>query len=297
MKNIILVMLSCVLLMTACNKQNENTMVNVRIDFSGLSISTEAMKTSDQDANGAAVKRIVLSIYDMNDNLIDSYTQNKDTDPTTFGQAITIRIPVGSYKFVAVAHNVAETTDAAATINSATEVSLGALTKLTPTYTKVQEVTIAGNTSQSVVVDFGTRRNALFSVHITDVTPDDVQKLQLIANPTGSDYTNLLVNPATGLAASSWRYSKTYALSEIGLTTFTGTDFGVPLMLTAATQSLTVTINALASDNSVLYTRTLTSVPFQQAHRTLATGTFFSSNSSSSFVFDITQTTDDISLD
>lgn len=73
--------------------------------------------------------------------------------------------------------------------------------------------------------------------------------------------------------------------------------FNVPLMLTATTQTLDVTINALSATDEVLYTRTLPNVPFQQGHKTLAKGTFFSPGVTSTLTFDITMVNDTISLD
>lgn len=299
-----LIALISVVFVTSCknNDQLPSQMVDVTVSFSGIDIQVtpedapmRMPAASDKDADQASVKRIALSVYDSNGSLIASSSQNKDVDATGFG-AISLRIPIGSYKFVAVAHTVAATDDPVATINSVSSVSLGSAIVGNPTYMTVQDVTISGNTTQSVTVDMGTRKNATFTVKVTDATPADVKSLNVIISPASTLYTDLEVDPATGFAKSQWQFNKTATLTE-SITTFTNQKMATPLMLTAATQNLDVTINALDASGQVLYTRTLQNVPFQQGHKTLATGTFFSPDATSSFSFDVTEIVDNISLD
>ena len=295
-----------VVMFFSCKTTNEpaGQMVDVIVDLSGVDIQitpedalSRMPAASDKDASGAKVKRIELSVFDLNDSLITSVTQNQDVDAANFGQPIKFRLPVGSYKFVAVAHTVAATSDPVATINSTTEFSLGAAIVGNPTYAIVQDVTISGNTTQNVTIDMGTRKNATFAVKFTDDNPSDVAKIQIVVSPTPTAYTDLKVNPSTGLAVSQWKYEKTFVISALGITTVKNCGFNVPLMLTAANQTLDATINALSATDEVLYTRTLQNVTLQQGHKTLATGTFFSPEATSTFIFDITEITDNISLD
>lgn len=294
-------LLSC----KATNEPKNAQYVDVTVSLAGLDIQItpedaprRAPMESDQNATQAKVKRIALNIYDLNGTLIQSETQNYDVDADNFGNAMTFRLAAGSYKFVAVAHAVADATDPVATINSVSEISFGATTVANPTYTTVQDVTISGNTTQSVVIDMGTRKNSSFAIALTDANPAEVAKLQVIASPASTAYTNLVVNPATGLATSQWKYEKTWVFAQLNNFTNTmGKNFTLPLMLTATTQTLDFTINALSATDEVLFTRTLTNVTVQQAHKTMATGTFFSPETTSSFVFDITEIVDNISLD
>ena len=101
----------------------------------------------------------------------------------------------------------------------------------------------------------------------------------------------------TGFAAVQWKYEKSFDLEASNIPTTKGGTFNVSLMLTAASQTLDVTINALSATDEVLYTRTLQNVPFQQGHKTLATGSFFSPEMTGTFTFDVTEITDNISLD
>lgn len=300
-KNLFLTFLALVAFLVSCSKDNQPTdcMVDVTVSLNGLDITiTPEDAKSGNDAQAAGVKRIALSVYDLSGNLIADTIQNKDVDATGFGNPITMRLPVGSYKFVAVAHTVASSADPVATINSASSVSFGSAIVGNPTYTTVQDVTITGNTTQAIQIDMGTRKNATFVVKFADANPDAVAKLQFIISPNSTAYSDLVVNPSTGLTATQWKYEKYFVFANLpGFTTTQGKIFALPLMLTAANQQLDVTINALSTTDAVLYTRTLSNVPFQQAHKTLATGTFFSPDATSTFTFNLTETIDTISLD
>lgn len=277
-------------------------MVDVTISFSGIDIQVipenapmRIPAANDKDVTQAKVKRIALSVYDATTgNLISLSVQNLNVDATDFG-TITMRIPVGSYKFVAVA-DTSTSTASVASINSVSEVSFGSVLVNNPTYTTVQDVTISGNTTQMVTIEMGTRKNAAFAIKITDATPDVVDSLEVKIAPASSVYTNLLVNPATGFATSQWQYRKIVDKTT-AKGSFSNKNMNITLMLTAVSQQLDVVVNAKNSNNEILFTRTLQNVPFQQGHRTVATGTFFSPEVSSSFTFDITQSSDTISLD
>lgn len=79
-------------------------MVDVNVVLSGIDIQatpedapSRIPAASDNNATQAGVKRIALSVFDLNGTLITSATQNKDADASNFGQPITFRIPIGSY--------------------------------------------------------------------------------------------------------------------------------------------------------------------------------------------------------
>lgn len=301
----IFALLALALLLSSChdsfseNQTNEPEQLHdVTVSLAGINISKESYtRASDKSATEAGVKRIALSVFDLNGTLITSVTQDQHADAANFGQPMTFRLPVGSYKFVAVAHGASSASIPVATINSVTEYSRSTERVSNPTYSTVQDVTVSGNTTQSVIINMGTRKNASFGAWFTDANPSDVKKIQLIVAPESAAYTDLKVNPSTGYAASQWKYTKTYDMVAENIPGTRNGIFNVPLMLTATTQTLDVTINALSETDEVLYTRTLPNVTFQQGHRVLAKGTFFSPEATGSFTFDITEINDTISLD
>lgn len=284
------------------NQPNNGQMVDVTVSFAGIDVQvtpedapSRLPAESDKTTTQAKIKRIALSVYNMNGNLISSASQNKNVDATNFG-TISMRIPVGAYTFVAVA-DTSTSTAAVATINAVSEVSFGTALVCNPTYTTSQIVNIAGNTTQAVTIDMGTRKNATFTASFTDDNPSEVTKMQIIISPDSAAYTDLKVNPSTGLTAAQWKYVKTVDLSTLPITTVKNSKFNLPFMLSSASKTLDVTINAMNATDEVLYTRTLTGVTFQQGHLTLATGTFFSPEGTNTFTFDVTEIIDYISLD
>lgn len=301
-----LLLISIVALFFSCKTSNEpaGQMVDVTVVLSGIDIQvtpedapSRMPAASDKGPSDAKVKRIALSVFDLNGNLITSATKNKDVDADNFDQPMTFRLPVGSYKFVAVAHGASSALVPVATINSSTEFSIGSEKVSGSTYSTVKDVTISGNTTQAVTIDMGTRKNATFGAKFTDDNPSDVKKIHIIVSPTSNAYSDLKVNPSTGFAASQWKYEYDFDLDASNISTTKGGTFNVSLMLTAASQTLDVIVNALSATNDTLYTRTLQNVPLQQGHKTLATGTFFSPEVTGTFTFDITQVNDTISLD
>ena len=122
--------LAMALLLSSCydsfseNQTNEPEQLHdVTMSLAGINISKELYTRAS--ATEAGVKRIALSVFDLNGTLITSATQNQDVDASNFGQPVTFRLPVGTYKFVAVAHGASSASVPVASINSVTEFSLG----------------------------------------------------------------------------------------------------------------------------------------------------------------------------
>ena len=202
---------------------------------------------------------------------------------------------MGEYTFVVVAHCGIEDSDPAAVIASATSATFNQNT-FPYLFTKVESVTISGNTSQTVQINMGRRKSSSFQVKITDPTPEDVASLQLIVSPTQSIPTAYSINPTTGFAPSDWKYQKTFPRSHYADNTFSNHTIALGILLTDTEQQLDVTINAFDADGGVLYTRTKTGVTFRQASTTRAQGTFFSSTADGSLIFDTTEGYIDITI-
>lgn len=285
------------LFLTSCQQTDHDlacNLVDVTVTLSSLDITTTPLsRASDKTASEAKVTNIALIVLDNSGNTVATVAQTSTDEG--FG-TISIKLPVGSYTFVAVAND----QNASSDITSAT---LATSPENVIIYSCVKSVTISGNTTQGVTLDMGKRKTSAFKVKITDTTPDDVDAIQFIISPSASSPTFLTFSPTTGLAPSTWKYEKTYAKAAYNLTTFTNKTVAYNFLLTAAETQLDVTINALSSEDptthqrTTLYTRTLTGVTFRQACSTTATGTFFSATSSASFLFDTTLDNNNISLD
>lgn len=287
-------LVAAAMLLVSCQKdKNSQQLVDVKVSFSGMEITSTEDDT--KAVSETSVTRIVLSVFDASGNAVYTKAQDKDTNLTAFGN-ISCRIPVGTYSFVAVAYK-AKTSTPALTITSPTLASFGAINTPVPTYSTVQSETISGNTTQTVTVAMGKRDNALFKINITDATPSDVESIRITLNPSASAYTDLTLNPTTGLTPSANKYTDTWSKTTEGWTTFTGHTLPLGLLLASNPQQIDILIEALASDNTVLYSRTLSNVSFQPAHRVTATGTLFSPVVGTGFTFDNSVDDDNIPLD
>lgn len=268
--------------------EEQQAFCEVTVTIGGLDVTTEPMTRAT--AADAKVTHITLTAFDANGT--EAFTLTQTSADTDFG-TLTAKVPVGEYTFVAVAHKSPEG-GPAATITSLTQANVTGYTDLL-TYTCAQDVSITGNSSQSVNLSMGRRKNATLTLKITDPTPAEVTTLQMIVSPTATALPDAVTfNPATGFATSTWRYERTITKDN---GTFTGTTYGLPILLADTEQQLDVIFNALDAQGNVLYTRTKTGLLFQQAAYTKVSGTFFSSATSGAFDFDTSIDNIPVSLD
>lgn len=281
---------------TSCNKSDlnndletidPNQWIDVSVEFSGFDIIVSDSRSSDKTALQANINTISLLVLDNNGNTVTSVEQSSTSED--FG-TMSMQLRAGIYTFIAVANQ-----GSAATITSATTASIVYGNPYIYSCVK-SNVTVSGSGHSSVTMLMGPRRNATFLLRITDATPSDVESIHVIVSPSAEVPATLPFNPATGLTNANYKYERTVSKSTLELTTLTNMTFGCPLMLTSAQQNLSVKIDALSATDQVLYTRTLTSVPFEQGKTTTASGPFFSTTMSSGFLFDTSMENTDIDL-
>lgn len=272
------------------NVDPNNQLVDVTVSFTGLEITQSESRASDKTASEAGVKNVVLKAFDSNGTAVATFVQAAGNEG--FGN-LSLKLAVGKYAFVAVANGGSN----APTLTSATSASLSETSNPTLYTCVMSDVTISGNSSQTVNMDMGKKKNAQFRIKITDGTPADVKAIQLVVNPSASAPTALAFSPATGLASTDYKYERNIALADYNISSLTNVVIGNNLLLTAAEQQISVTINALSASNEVLYTRTLEDVPFKQSQTTTATGTFFSAGTTGAFSFDTTMEDNEVNLD
>ena len=288
-------------ILSACssesNSVDENGLVPVQVTFSGLDVSVvpdgSRGLTTRATVSEAKVDRIALKIFDASGKK-EIYSVVKDNpNEEGFGK-VKCLLHIGTYKFVAVAHKAKTAESKAAVITSPTEATLGEANVPSCLYSKVTDVTVSGNTTQSVNIEFGKRITSSFELNVTDDYPDEIENVEIILNPSKDQAANpYAFNPSTGCAASALTYNASFNRKSFSVTSFTGKTLSISLFLTAEEQKMNVTINMKNSDGITLYTRTLNDVTFRQHTSTIAKGTFFSSQVSGSFTFD---TTDDTSI-
>lgn len=288
-------------ILSACslesNSVDDNVLVPVQVTFSGLDVSVvpdgSRGSVTRATVSEAKVDRIAFKVFDASGKNVYYSVVKEDPKAEDFGM-VKCLLHVGTYKFVAVAHKAKTAESKAAVITSPTEATLGEANVPSLVYSKVTDVTVSGNTTQSVNIEFGKRITSSFDLIVTDTYPNEIETVEIILNPSKDQAANPYVfDPSTGFAANALAYSVSLNRKSFSISSFTGKTLTASLFLTAKEQKMNVTINMKKSDGITLYTRTLNDVTFHPHTSTIAKGTFFSSQVSGSFTFD---TTDDTSI-
>lgn len=297
-----LLLLSLVALFSCSSDEDATTATElepttVNVTFTGLDISI----TPDQKANSplrvsatqSGVTRIAFKVFDATGKVVYSEAKNVGSD-NDFDHVV-CPLHVGKYTFVAVAHKSKLLDSPVATVTSADESLLTESYVPKFVFAKTMDVTVAGNTTQNVTMEFGKRITTSFNLKVKDDYPDEVTKVRLTANSSKLKATPpFAFSPATGFAPSDLCYTNTITRAENKLTSFTGKDLGLNFFLTADEQKMDIIIDMLNDNDEVLYTRTLSNLTFRRHSTTCATGTFFTASVTTTFDFD---TKDDTNID
>lgn len=297
-----LLLLSLVALFSCSSDEDATTATElepttVNVTFTGLDISI----TPDQKANSplrasatqSGVTRIAFKVFDATGKVV--YSEDKNVGSDNDFDHVVCPLHVGKYTFVAVAHKSKLLDSPVATVTSADESLLTESYVPKFVFAKTMDVTVAGNTTQNVTMEFGKRITTSFNLKVKDDYPDEVTKVRLTANSSKPKAkTPFAFSPATGFAPSDLCYTNTITRAENKLTSFTGKDLGLNFFLTADEQKMDIIIDMLNDNDEVLYTRTLSNLTFRRHSTTCATGTFFTASVTTTFDFD---TKDDTNID
>lgn len=288
-----LLLLSLVALFSCSSDEDATTATElepttVNVTFTGLDISI----TPDQKANSplrvsatqSGVTRIAFKVFDATGKEV--YSEDKNVGSDNDFDHVVCPLHVGKYTFVAVAHKSKLLDSPVATVTSADESLLTESYVPKFVFAKTMDVTVAGNTTQNVTMEFGKRITTSFNLKVKDAYPDEVTKVRLTANSSKLKATPpFAFSPATGFAPSDLCYTNTITRAENKLTSFTGKDLGLNFFLTADEQKMDIIIDMLNDNDEVLYTRTL-NLTFHRHSTTRATGTFFTASTTTTFDFD-----------
>ena len=266
--------------------------VPVEVTFTGFDVSVlpDAPKKvrSRATADDAGVTRIAFKAFDIiTGKEVFSTVKSKGTDVEDFNR-VKCHLPVSAYTFVAVAHKAKTTESSAANIVSATEATISEKTLPKEVYaTVLDNVLVDNNTITEVAINFGKRVTSSFHLRITDAFPATVKKLEIVLTPSqdqGVASAPYTLNPTTGLSPKAQTYQAEVNRPDNGNFSF---PIRFQILLASAEQTMDVDINMKDEKGEVLYTRTLKNVSFKQHRVTEAKGTFFSSDVTGSFDFDI----------
>lgn len=302
MKKLPILTLIFVIFFCACTSDYSNVdnteEVPVEVTFSGLDVSvvpdaslSPAAKTR-VPVEETKVTRIAFKVYDSKGKEVYSEKKKRETD--SLFNYVKFPLHVGDYTFVAVAHKGRTSTSEAADIESASKATIPIESVPSAVFSKTMSVTIKGNTTQNVAIDFGKRVTSTFNLVVKDAYPDEVKEIEITLNSSKTDAEiPFAFNPSTGLALVDVSYKDIFELKSTNSNSFTGKIPISSLFLTSAEQTADVEIIMKDESGEILYKRTLHDLTFRQHSTTIATGTFFSSDVTGSFNFD---TKDDPSI-
>lgn len=241
-------------------------------------IDTRAASTEIPEA----LNRLTCSVFDAQGEKVATLSQKREAldDGETFG-SLSFLLPGGTYKFVAVLHELPEDklSYEPATITSPTVATLPS-NSIQDTYCCVKSQEVSANTS--ITLDLGTRINAKFQIETLDEVPAGVTSIAIYVNTSSSTVlpTQPTINPTTGLATTSWKYVK-------NLTATSGQKFNRTFSILLSEDPASVGVKLAPQPTSATYpSRILSEVNFQRNHKTHAKGNLFQPATAASFTID-----------
>lgn len=260
------------LMLSACSSSPEEVTLQksrISVDFCTFQIEVEDMEATSRAALVDAATRLSLAVYQADGTLVEDAIHQQASDDS-FG-TMELELYPGTYKLVAVAHNGTADAD----ILSATSVTLPG-TKITDTFTKVQDLTVESGKDCSLSMTLA-RITSAFVLKLLDTPPANAKEIEVVVNTAGLVPTSLDINPSTGFACNNWKQSE-----KIQITDLSDAD---PIYFIGMFSSVSATVKATAYDTSgnVIVSHTLNSVSLIPNRKTIATGTFFKSTGSSTF--------------
>ena len=248
--------------------------VPVRVCVSDFSMSVDEFQKNGTQTRAAqdvadykGVGAITLAFYSETTEVLKTTQMRNDASTyTTFGE-FECNLPIGTYTMVVVARGY--TAGDEFTLISATEAGYTS-ERPRETFCKTQTVSVTSSgASFNVTLE---RVIAKLEIHSTDPLSASVATMRTTYAAGSKSF-----NPGTGLATSDAGFSLTNSPSKMGDGTL---GIGSYLFLSANEQKVNVTIQALDASSNVLFTKTVTDVPFKRNRITTLSGAIFTASAS-----------------
>ena len=250
--------------------------VDLNLDFSTKEDAWVNSKGVDSRATIAEseVTHIALKVFDSDNNAVLDTIQTKTDLGDKFGILNDLRISAGTYTFVVVAHNAAtKENPQPAIINSPTEVIIPE-TNLYETYATVKksvEIGIYESTNINLTLSLMVTK---LTFKVMDAITPETAFVRATVNTDATEAESLTINPTTGLFTTDAAFSKSWKISSIHIGK-TDRTFNIIAGLTDYTTGINLKLEALDSDENVIYSRTFTDIELNRAkRRTLNTNLF-----------------------
>ena len=246
----------------SCSKSETLVPVNIQVNDFLITIDTFS-DTKALPSSYDGITKLTLAFFS-GDTEVYSETQAKGSDG--YG-TFSLALPMGSYTMVALGYYTSESSPF--TLTSPTEASFtGAHAMETFAYTQAVNITNTSAVNLNATLD---RICAQLQVVSTDGKAANATNIRMTFGAGSKSF-----NPSTGLALDDEGFSNTVSISaEVGATS-TSKSF---LFLSENEQTMDVTIETLDEQGHVLYTNTVTNVPFQRNRMTRLSGAVYTNPS------------------
>lgn len=260
------------LMAASCSKTSTPTApVTVNVENFRITIDTFSdTKSAVDPASYTYVSALDLAFYN-GDTQVFKATQIKgDNTYTTFGQ-FSCSLPIGTYTLVAIGRANFEGDEFSLT--SPTSASYSS-ERPRETFCYTQTVTITNTSPLNLSITLN-RIVSAFKIVSTDNRPAEITKVRTTYHKGSKSF-----SPTSGLGLDDEGFSQinnpsTAVGAPIGVTSY--------VFLTSDEETMDVTIEALNSNEVVLYSKTLQNVTFKRNRMTRGQGTVFSTTSSAGF--------------
>lgn len=255
---------------TEIEKGADEVVVRFNIDHFEQVAFGDASKNTRHKENVANIcKRINLAIFS-GESRLKSVSQS--ADDKGFG-SITVSIPKGTYRIVALAHNGL----GSATISSPSEIKFKD-NKVTDTFYYCDDVTIAGDESYALQLQ---RAVAMFRLVVDDTTPPEVKQLKFFYTGGSSTF-----DAETGFGSVNSRQTE---LRQVEASAYEGSSqYEVFTFPHSDGKNLKITVTGLDSQGGELFERVFDEVPVRINQVTQYSGSLFGGGQShgSGFTFE-----------
>ncbi|MBO4672929.1 MAG: FimB/Mfa2 family fimbrial subunit [Bacteroidaceae bacterium] len=263
------IILCVILLATAsCSNENEtlvdnNALAPVRVHVSGFNVSQEDFpetRAAQNVANYSGINAVMLAFYEADGT--EAYKRTQAKTDADFGE-FSLSLPMGTYTMVALAYYYSD--NSPLSLTSPTVASFTG-SRAFETFAATQEVTISNTNAVDISATLS-RIIAQLKVVSTDGKTADVTNVRMTLSAGGKDF-----NPSTGFATVNTGIANMVGNSaDVGANSTSSTF----LFLITDEQNINVTIETLDADGAVLFSKTVSNVPFQRNRVTKLSGAMY----------------------
>lgn len=252
-------------LAASCSKTQNQTLVPVNVKVNDFHITIDTFSDTKATLPSAydGITKLTLAFYSGGTEVYSATQSKNDDGYGTFSLAL----PMGSYTMVALGYYGMESSPL--TLTSPTEASYTGLRALeTFAYTQAVNITNTSAVNLNATLD---RICAQLQVASTDGRTENATNIRMTFGAGSKSF-----SPSTGLALDDNGFSNTVSISAAAGATSTSKSF---LFLSADEETMDVTIETLDAQGNVLYTNTVTNVPFQRNRMTRLSGAVYTNPS------------------